>query len=134
MVIANFIHLYNIIPHLYQEYMCCYFKWWEDGKVGSGSFILLFGCGETEGGYHLFPFFFFFLLLLLIALSWLVRDSYCVFHCSFFALFVTGPFIYALLVHKNCFVCFIKLQKSGFWSLLYEFPWKRDLVLISITV
>ena len=31
-----------------------------------------------------------------------------------------------LLLHQNCCVCFVKLfQKSGFWSLLCEFPWKK---------
>ena len=32
-------------------------------------------------------------VLLLIALSWLVHDSFCcLFHCSFFAFFISGPF------------------------------------------
>ena len=30
-------------------------------------------------------------------------------------------------MHRNCCVCFVKLfQKSGFWSLCCEFPWKRE--------
>ena len=37
-------------------------------------------------------FIFFVFVLLLIVLSWLVHDSlFCLFHCSFFALFVSGP-------------------------------------------
>ena len=34
-------------------------------------------------------------------------------------------------VHGNCCVCFVKLfQKSGFWSLICGFPWKRESALI----
>ena len=60
--------------------------------------------------------FFLFFVLLLIVLSWLVHDSLlCLFHCSFLAFFVSGPFNQALLENGNCCVCFVKLfQESGF--------------------
>ena len=49
--------------------------------------------GGTGGGYHIFSIFCYVFVLLLIVLSWLVHDSLlCLFHCSFFAFFVSGPF------------------------------------------
>ena len=63
------------------------------GRLGAISFMLGF-VWRTGGGYHIFFLFFvLFLLLLLIVLSWLVHDSlFCLFHCSFFAFSVCGPF------------------------------------------
>ena len=62
-----------------------------DGKVGGGSFMLGFGWGDGVG-ITVFLFFVVFVLLLIV-LSWLVHDSLlCLFHCSFFAFFVSGPF------------------------------------------
>ena len=47
--------------------------------------------GVTRVGYHIFSVFYVFVLLLIV-LSWVVHDSLlCVFHCSFFAFFVSGP-------------------------------------------
>ena len=43
--------------------------------------------------YFFYFFFFSVFVLLVIVLSWLVHDSLlCLFNCSFFALFVCGPF------------------------------------------
>ena len=70
--------------------MCCYCKWWGDGKVGGGSFMLRFG--EDRRWVSYFYIFCFVFVLLLIVLSWLVHDSCCVFLCFFFAFFFSGPF------------------------------------------
>ena len=57
------------------------------------------------------------------------------FLCSFLALFVSFPSYQALLVHRNCCSCCLKLfQRSRFWSLLCGFPRKRETVLILITL
>ena len=41
------------------------------GRLGGCSFMLEFGWGDREGGYHIFSVF----MMLLIFLSWLVHDS-----------------------------------------------------------
>ena len=54
--------------------------------------MLGFGWGNMGGG-HICSIFCPVFVLLLIVLSWLVHDCLlCLFHCSFFALFVSGPF------------------------------------------
>ena len=83
-----------ILPHLCQGYHGQCIVTSSDrgmGQSGAGSFILGFGWG-TKGGYHIFSFFVFIFVLLLIVLSWLVHDRLCLFHCSFLAFFVSGPF------------------------------------------
>ena len=61
------------------------------GKLGVGSFILWFRWG-TRGWYHIFSIFCSDFVLSSI-LSWLVHGSLlCLFHCSFFAFFVSGSF------------------------------------------
>lgn len=62
----------------------------EDGKVGGGSFLLGFGCGD-RGWVSYFSIFCSVFVLLFIILSRLVHDSLlCLFHRSFFAFFVSG--------------------------------------------
>ena len=92
-----------------------------DGKVGGGSFMLGFGWGDRG---WVSCFFYFLFCFCAVVLSWLVDDSLlCLFQCSFFTFFVSGPFKWALLVHRNCCCCFVKLfQKSGFRSLICGFP------------
>ena len=68
--------------------------------LGGGSFMLGFGWNGRGWVSYFFHFFVVFLLLLIV-LSWLVHDSLlCLFHCSFFAFFLSGPFNYALLVDQ----------------------------------
>ena len=78
----------------------------------------MLGCRRGNRGWasYLFSNFCSVFALLLIVVSWLAYDSLlCLFHCFFFAFFVSGPSNYALLEHGNCSVCFIKpFQKSGF--------------------
>ena len=54
------------------------------------------GVGRLGGqgvGIIFFLFFFSVFVLLLIVVSWLVHDSLlCLFNCSFFGFFVSGPF------------------------------------------
>ena len=62
------------------------------GKLGAGSFQLGFGW-VTEGEYHIFSIFCSVSMLLLIVLSCLVHDNLlCLFYCSCFAFFLSGPF------------------------------------------
>ena len=62
------------------------------GRLGMVYFMLGFGWG-TGGGYHIFSKFFSVFVLLLIVLSWLAHDTLlCLFNCSCFAFFVSGPF------------------------------------------
>ena len=72
--------------------------------------------GEQGFDFILSLFFCLVFVLLLTVLSLLVHDSLlCLLHCFFFAFFVSDPFNQALLVHRNCCVCFVKLFKnSGF--------------------
>ena len=76
----------------------CQFEWWGDVKAGGGGWFIYYlfndlGGGVTGGGYHIFPIFCTVFVLLLIILSWLVHDSLlCLFHCSFFAFFVSASF------------------------------------------
>ena len=64
----------------------------EDGKVEGWFIYVRVWVGGQEVGIIFFLFFVVFVLLL-IAVSWLVHDSlFCLFHCSFFAFFVSGPF------------------------------------------
>ena len=66
--------------------------------------------GGPGGGYHIFSIFRSVFVLLLIVFSWLVHDSLlCLFQCSFFAFFVSGPFNQELLEHGKCDVYFFKL-------------------------
>ena len=59
-----------------------------DGKVGGGSFMSRFGWGDRGWVSYFFLFF-----VLLIVFSWLVHNSLlCLFDCSFYAFFVSGPF------------------------------------------
>ena len=62
------------------------------GWLGVGSFVLRLGWGD-RGGYHIFSVFCSVFGLLLIVLLWLVHNRLLwLFHCSFFAFFVFGPF------------------------------------------
>ena len=59
------------------------------GRFGCGSFMLGFGWGGQGVGIIFFLLFFCFCA----AVVWLVYDSLlCLFNCSFFAFFVSGPF------------------------------------------
>ena len=109
------------------------------GWEGWGVVHLSQGLGGGTGGGYIFSIFCSVFVLLLIALSWLVHDSlFCLFHCSFFAFFVSGPFNQVLPVYGKCYqcmetvvFCFVKLfQKLGFCSILCGFPWKREGALI----
>ena len=64
------------------------------GWEGWGWFIYVrVWVGGQGVGIIFFLFFFSVFVLLLIVLSWLVHDSLlCLFNCSFFAFFVSGPF------------------------------------------
>ena len=86
------------------------------GSEGWRVFHLCQGLGGgTGGGYHVFSNFCSVFVLLLFFHGCFL----CLFQCSFFAFFVSGPFSQALLVHGNFSVCFLKLfQKSGFRSLI----------------
>ena len=83
-------------------------------QEGRGVVHLSQGLGRgTGGGYHVFSIFCSVFVLLLIALSWLVHDSlFCLFQCSFFPFFLSGPFNQVLLVHGSCCVCFVKLFQT----------------------
>ena len=79
------------LPHLYQGYHGhCIVVWsnWGDGKVGGRFIYVRVWVGRQGVGIIFFLFF-----VLLIVLSWLVHYSLLrLFHCSFFAFFVSGPF------------------------------------------
>ena len=51
-------------------------------------------------------------VLLLTVLPWLVHERCCVFLCSFSASFFSGGFNQALLVHRICWVCSVKLFQN----------------------
>ena len=64
-----------------------------DGKVGAGSFMLRFGEDSEDREWVSYFLNFCSVFVLLLILSWLVHDSLlCLFHCSFFAFFDSGPF------------------------------------------
>ena len=113
--------------------LCCYCKQWRDRK-GGWWFIYVTVWVGGRGWVSYFHIFCSVIVLLFVIFSWLVHDS-CYVYCSFFASFVSGSFNLALPGRKNFCICFVKLfQKSGFWSLLCEFPWKRESAVISITL
>ena len=63
------------------------------GKVGRWLIYLRVWVGGQGVGYYIFSIFCFLFVLLLMVLLWLVYDSgLCLFHCSFFGFFVSGPF------------------------------------------
>ena len=82
------------LPYFCQGYNVTVFLLQVMGGMGRlGVVYLCYGLGGgTGGGYHSFSIFCSVLMLLLIVLSWLVHDSLCLFPCSFFAFFVSGPF------------------------------------------
>ena len=61
--------------------------------LGGGFINVAIWVGGTGGGFQFFSIFCSVFALLLFVFSWLVHDSLlCLFHCSLFAFFVSGPF------------------------------------------
>ena len=88
-------HIYYIVQFMpkISWSLYCYFKWWGKRKVGGWFIYVRVWLQETRGGYHIFSIFCSPFVLPLIVLPWLVHDSLlCLFHCSFFAFFVSGSF------------------------------------------
>ena len=85
----------------------------EMGKLEGGSFMLGFGWGDRGWVSYFFSIFCSVFVLLLIVLSWLLHDSLlCLFHCSFFAFFFSGPFNYALQSMEIVVCYFLNYFKS----------------------
>ena len=80
------------LPYLWQGYHGHCIVTSNDRKLGGGSFILRFGWGIWGWVLYFFIFCYVFVLLLIV-LSWFVNDRLLrLFHCSFFAFFVSGLF------------------------------------------
>ena len=87
------------------------------GSLGGGSSILGFGWGDKGWLLYFSYFLFWFCAVVNCSLMAGTYSLFCLFHCPFFAFFVSGPFNQTLLMHGNCCVCFVNYFRSQFSDL-----------------